>query len=156
MNKTAMALISVIVLLGLSLGLSGAANSKVSTSPAPDAPKKLCERIVDQTSHGKRKGLDLITENMAYSPTSALGKELQEAHTRQQVGMALDVQEKYGSYLGCELADERNLSGSLRKYVYMAKFERGVMRWTFICYRPHDTWKILGVIYKDVVNDLAQ
>jgi hypothetical protein len=144
------------ILVGLSLCLTGVANSKATAIPSPEAPKKLCEQIVDQASRGERKGFDLIVGNLACGPTSSLDKELVITHTREEVGKALNVLEKYGKYLGYELAEEHSLGASLRKCIYMAKFERGAMRWTFICYRPRDTWRIVGVTYRDVANDLVR
>ena len=49
---------------------------------------------------------------------------------------------------------QKELSGSVRLCVYMAKYEQIAIRWTFVFYRPHDKWKILSVRFKDLLGDL--
>jgi hypothetical protein len=153
MKKIGVVLVAIAALVGVSICLAGVAHSHADTNVAPDSLKQLCESIVSQSSRGEKKGFDLFLENMACRPTSPLDKELFNAAARRQMAEMLDFQEKCGAFLGCELAEEKDLTGTLRRCIYVAKYERNVMRWTFIFYRPHDDWKILSVRFKDLASD---
>jgi hypothetical protein len=153
MNKIGIALAGIALLVGVSICLTGAAHSDAGADAAPDKLRQLCENILNQSSRGEKKGFDLVAENMAYRATSILDKEIWNASAHRQIGEMLDFQGKYGAFLGCELAEEKNFTSTLRRYVYLAKYEQNVMCWTFTFYRPHDEWKILGVRYKDLQSD---
>jgi len=153
MHKIGIALAGAAFLVGLSICLAGAGRSDARANAAPDSLKQLCENIVNQASRGEKKGFDLLTENMAYRATSTLDKELWNANAQRQIAELFDFQGKCGAFLACELVEEKDLAASLRRYVFLAKYEQNVMRWTFLFYRPHDEWKILGARYKDLTND---
>jgi hypothetical protein len=153
MKKTGIVLAAAAVLIGVSICLIGVAHSDTNTNVASDSLKRLCESIVSQAGRGEKKGFDLFRENMAFRPTTALDKELYDSAARRQMAEMLDFQEKCGSFLGCELAEEKNLTSTLRRYVYLTKYERSVMRWTFVFYRPHEEWKILSLRFKDLASD---
>jgi hypothetical protein len=151
MNKIGIAIAGVVVLVGVSFCLSGVAHSDAGA--APDPLKQLCESIIDQAARGEKKGFDLFQENMANRPTTTFDKELWNASARRQLGEMGEFQEKFGPFLGCEQMEEKNLTSTLRRYVYLAKYERNVVRWTFVFYRPHDEWKILAGKFRDIDND---
>jgi hypothetical protein len=111
---------------------------------------------VSQVSRGKKKGYELLVVSMIWKPKSAFDKDILEVRTQGEVQQALALLAENGPFLGCELAEEEDIGNSLRKCVYIAKFERTATRWTFILYRPHDEWKIFNARYKNIQVDFAQ
>jgi hypothetical protein len=154
MNKIVIALASVVVLVGVSLCLSSVTHPDAVAKVPSDSLQQVCESIVNHASRGERQSLDLTNANSAWQPTSALDKELQVARWQNQTTQLVDFQRRFGPFLGCELAEQKDLSDSLRTCVYIAKYEQNTMRWTFILYRPHDKWRILGIRFKDLMGDL--
>ena len=153
MNKIAIALSGIVVLVGVSFCLSSGTHSDSVAKAPPDGIERVCETIVDHACRGEKDALDLINENTISRPTSTSQKELQEATWRNQKAGFADLQEKFGPYLGCELAEQKDISGSVRERVYVAKYQRNVMRWTFVLYRPRDKWKILSNRFKDLSGE---
>jgi len=83
---------------GGSLFLSwGRRPSGTAAKTPPDEPRQLCENIVNLSSQADRKGFELIMRNLPAGPASQLDKELEKAHLRQQVALALSVQERFGA-----------------------------------------------------------
>ena len=58
-----------------------------------------------------------------------------------------------GNYYGYELIAERNLGENLKLASFMAKYDRQPIRWTFILYRPNDTWQVQNLKYDDKLSN---
>ena len=50
----------------------------------------------------------------------------------------------FGEFLGLELVEETKVGNSLRKYAYVANYEKAPTRWEVVVYRPREEWKILA------------
>jgi hypothetical protein len=154
MNKIGIVLAGIVVLVGVSLCLSSVTHSRAAAKESPDSLHQRCESLITRSARGDKDVLIFVNQNFASPPTSAWQKELQEAASRNQAAQLVDFQKEYGSFLGCELSEQKDLSGSVRLCVYMARYEKNVIRWTFVCYRPHGEWKFLAVRFKPLTADL--
>ena len=108
--------------------------------------KQVCQDGLTQASRGDAKGLSLLWQHTTTSLTS--GDE-QNTQAHNQIEQLAAFQEQYGTFLGCELAEEKKVTNTLCRYVYLAKYERNVICWSFTLYRPQDEWKILYFNWTD-------
>jgi hypothetical protein len=156
MNKIGIALAAVVFLVGVSFCLSSVTHSEPAAKEkdSPDSLHQMCESLITRTVRGDIDVLAFLNHNSTWQPSSAWQKELQEATSRNQAAQLVDFQKEYGAFLGCELSEQKDLSGSVRLCTYMARYERNVIRWTSVCYRPHSEWKFLAVRFKPVMADL--
>ncbi|MFZ1933732.1 MAG: hypothetical protein WCB27_01760 [Thermoguttaceae bacterium] len=154
MNRVGAVLASVIVLAGIPLCLSSVTHSEPAAKESTDGLHQMCESFVTHATRGDKDLLALFNENAPWQPATGWRKELQEATSRNQMAQLADLQRQYGAFLGYELSEQKDLSGSVRICVYIARYERNAIRWTFVCYRPHDKWKILSARFKDLLGDL--
>ena len=153
MNKIAIALAGTALLVGLSICLTGAAHLDAGTNVAPDHLKQLCENIVTQVGSGDKKGFALVAAHRINPAKTAQDRERENFEAQALVRDAVEFQEKCGVFLGCEYVEEKNLSSSLCRYTYLAKYEENAALWTFVFYRPHDEWKILWMKWTALASD---
>lgn len=126
--------------------LAAQARAQNDAAPPPGDLKQVCQDGLTQASRGDAKGFALLWQHAIAPPATA--DEL-DAQARNQTQQLLAIQEQEGAFLGCELASEKQTGNTLRRYVYLAKYEKNVICWSFILYRPHDPWKILSYNYTD-------
>ena len=50
------------------------------------------------------------------------------------------VKPDYGSIVGYELVQEKNVKNIVLRYTYLLKFEKHALRWMFYFYRAEDEW----------------
>lgn len=139
MHKIAIILAATLTLVGASVCITGAASSDAGKIAASDDMKPLCEDFIRELSNGNKDAFDLIWKRMT-RPEEA-------KHAIDAQRQAADIRyagEKLGKYLGCELVQEKHSGNSLRKYIYAAKYEKDVLQWTVVLYRPQDEWKIVS------------
>jgi hypothetical protein len=144
MHKTGIILFAIAVFVGPSICLTGSASSDAGKSIVADDLKPVCENFIRQISHGDKDAFNLIWKNMVTPPEASAGRETEAQRQAEELRFA---EGRYGKYLGCELVQEKNSGNSLRKYVYLAKYEKNVLQWTVILYRPHGEWKILSFLW---------
>jgi hypothetical protein len=120
-------------------------------SPAPD-PKDVCQRLLAFVREGKVS--DAIAVSQAASFKCAhdegdwnLGAATVEHHLKAFRG-------KYGEPLGWELVHENRVNETLRRCVYLFKYETNVLCWEFVFYRPHDDWKLISWHYSESLDGL--
>jgi hypothetical protein len=154
MNKIGIALAGVVALVGVTMCLSIVTQLDAAAKEAPDTLHQMCASLITHSARGDKDVLIFVNQSFASPPTSAWQKELQEVASRNQAAQLVDFQKEYGAFLGCELSEQKDLSGSVRLCVYMARYEKNVIRWTFVCYRPHGEWKFLAARFKPLTADL--
>lgn len=71
---------------------------------------------------------------------------------KSQTRMAMGL---YGPPIGMEKIREEDLSPSLKRIVYLQKFEKYPVAWEFYFYKPKDTWVINTLNFKDQVAPLV-
>jgi hypothetical protein len=71
---------------------------------------------------------------------------------KSQTKMAMSL---YGTPLGIEKIREEDLSPSLKRLVYLQKFEKYPVAWEFYFYKPKDVWVINTLNFKDQIGPLV-
>lgn len=154
MSRIGVAAAAIVVLAGLSLCLNTITRSDAAAKTSPEPIEQLCETIVTHACRGEKDASDLILKSVLSRPTSAWEGEQFDARGHNQMTQLADAVKQVGAYLGCELIEQKTVGNSVRVCVFVAKFERNTQRWTFVLYRPHDEWKILGVKYMWIMSEL--
>jgi hypothetical protein len=69
-----------------------------------------------------------------------------------EAGLEADLQNQYvavlvqvGSAVGSEFVRQDKFGSTLMRLVYLAKYERGAMRWVFYFYKGSDGWMLSGI-----------
>jgi hypothetical protein len=117
------------------------------TSAPPDDLKQVCKDVINQISRGDPKGFDLLCQYLTVPPGPDQYDKLSQTYVKQ----ALAAKEHYGNFLGGILSQEKEVHHTLRKHVYIARYEKGVVCWRFLLYQSHDEWKILYAEFADSV-----
>lgn len=72
---------------------------------------------------------------------------------KSQTKMAMGL---YGTPIGLEKIWEEDLSPSLKRIVYLQKFEKYPVAWEFYFYKPKDVWVINTLNFKDQIAPLVE
>lgn len=64
------------------------------------------------------------------------------------------VKGRYGNILGYELVKEEKIKDTFVKYIYVMKYEKHIIRWKFIFYKPDDSWILNSFNFDDSINEL--
>jgi hypothetical protein len=97
---------------------------------------KTCERALELLSKGERSGFDFLIEQ---SPDK--NDERKSGWIDSQAGLVRGHVQSLGKLYGFELADAVEVGRSLRRYVYMCKYEHGRIYWRFTFYRRAGDWR---------------
>jgi hypothetical protein len=132
--------------------LSHGANPEPAAKPTPDAVKQdaikqVCEDIVNGMSRGDKKVQELGALLLKHWGTFRGKPEEEEELGRQRIREFAAYKERCGEYLGCELVEKRDVGSSLCRYVFVAKYELHVVRWSFVVYRARNEWKIIRMFW---------
>lgn len=71
---------------------------------------------------------------------------------KSQTKMAMGL---YGTPIGLEKVWEEDLSPSLKRIVYLQKFEKYPVAWEFYFYKPKDVWVINTLNFKDQIAPIV-
>lgn len=64
------------------------------------------------------------------------------------------ISQRFGKSIGYDLIAEEKLGDSLVQYAYLQKFERHVLVWRFIFYKPEKEWLLNTFYFNDQVQPL--
>lgn len=64
------------------------------------------------------------------------------------------IAQRFGKSIGYDFVEKEQLGESLMQYVYLQKFEKHVMVWRFIFYKPKDKWLLNTWYFDDQVQPL--
>jgi hypothetical protein len=109
----------------------------------------LCEESLKSIANGDIQGGFAVFRKHQLRQHADEEWDLVVRGTAQQVSMAIA---KLGKPLGYELVRESKVNNSLRKYIYLVKYERDVQRWVFVLYRPDNAWKLYRVDWDQNVD----
>ncbi len=70
---------------------------------------------------------------------------------KSQTKMAMGL---YGTPIGIEKLQEIDLSPSIKRLIYIQKFEAYPVAWEFYFYRAHDEWTLNSINFKDQVTSI--
>lgn len=77
---------------------------------------------------------------------NSLEKQLEE--------QAPTVRKNYGDAIGYLFISKENLKDTVLKLVYLMKYEKHIIRWSFIFYKPIDSWVLDYFNYDDSIEAL--
>ncbi|HVO38067.1 MAG TPA: hypothetical protein VMV03_03465 [Spirochaetia bacterium] len=69
-------------------------------------------------------------------------------------GQAATITKNYGDPLGFMFISGENLRDTVIRLVYIVKYQKHMIRWSFIFYKPVDSWILDYVNYDDSVEAL--
>jgi hypothetical protein len=141
------------LILGSALLLTGANGSAPQTPPALRTEgdiQDLCENALSHIVDGD------VAQGIAILRPYALSisKSDMDSLENQLLGQADTIKESYGDPIGYVLISRVNLKDTVLKTVYVVKYERHLIRWTFIFYKPYDSWILDFFNYDDSIEDL--
>ena len=84
----------------------------------------------------------------------SISKEDVDSLENQLVSQAATIKDSYGDPIGFVLISKDNLKDTILKAVYVVKYERHLIRWTFIFYKPYDSWILDYFNYDDSIEAL--
>lgn len=128
-----------------------AAAFNLNPSGATDDAKNLCDEVLNflgQKEYAKcfssirEQSLNPMSDDEFNDWSNAQSRSLEAFNT------------KYGSLIGNELVEEKKFNETLRKYIYITKYDKTILCWSFIFYRPHDKWKVLTFNFNNRENTL--
>jgi hypothetical protein len=137
--------------VGVALLLFANALHAADSAPASaDDLKKTCEETVKKISRGESQGFyALLQETFRPLPDEKL-EEVFRAHSRYLRSFG----EEWGGFLDLEPVEETKVGNSLRRCVYVAKYEKSVIRWEFVLYRPREEWRLLSWNWSENLDSL--
>jgi hypothetical protein len=140
-------------LLGVLLLLLAASLSD-SQAPAPLHTEKdvqnLCENALSHIVNG-----DVEEAIAALRPYATnISKDDVDSLENHLLGQESTIRDNYGVPIGYVLISRENLMDTILKAVYVVKYERHLIRWSFIFYKPYDSWILDYFNYDDSIEDL--
>lgn len=115
--------------------------SLISVCAYANSPSTMTESFLSMVAINPAKATDELMRG------SALEAQPQAiAAMKVQLASAISI---YGNPLGFEKVSEQEISPSLRRLVYIQKYESLPMGWEFYFYRARDRWFVIQFIYKD-------
>jgi hypothetical protein len=114
-----------------------------------DDTKKLCEAFVQSVIAGKTD--DAFKSIKPYMPVPENEFGMLHLQTVKQLGM---VEPRFGAAVGYEFVKEEAMHDSVVMYTYIQKFERHIIRWMFIFYKPKDKWLLNAFTWDDKIHEL--
>jgi hypothetical protein len=110
----------------------------------------LCENALSHIVDG-----DIAKGIAALRPYAlSISKSDMDSLENQLLGQADTIRESYGDPIGYVLISKANLKDTVLRVVYVVKYERHLIRWTFIFYKPYDSWILDFFNYDDSIEDL--
>ena len=129
--------------------LSGMAVAQVDTLNTPEDVRLVSEQIVKHfVAEEFSEGMDLVKKNWIFTGTNL--DDTQSTIESQWV----TISQQFGAPLGYELIYENMLGTSLVRLVYLHKFEKHFIYWSFTFYKPDDVWVMDAFNFKDDVDKL--
>ncbi|HSZ31825.1 MAG TPA: hypothetical protein VK772_00865 [Puia sp.] len=64
-----------------------------------------------------------------------------------------DLPRVVGEYLGYELLTEKTAGANIKIVIYIVRFEREPMRFTFLFYKPKDKWQVNNFSYDENIDE---
>lgn len=112
-------------------------------------PAERVEEFLRQVGTAKAdEAFDRIFEGSGFAELKPQEFTTLKSQTRMAMGL-------YGTVLGVEKVREEDLSPSLKRLVYLQKFEQYPVAWEFYFYKPKDTWQVNSLNFKDQISGLV-
>jgi nucleoside recognition membrane protein YjiH len=135
-----------VVMLFLMTTAAGAA-----TLESKDAAKKLTDQVMAKVASGDIEGGLILMKPYTIIPESEFNVMLEQ--TKLQLPI---MQGRFGKILGAEFIKEMTVGKSLLKIVQIQKFEKHIMRWSFIFYSPDGKWVLNSFNFDDNIRSMFE
>lgn len=116
-----------------------------------------CERALRLLGKGDRAGFDVLFE--LWPDRSDSGKSTIQECAEAQAPVIRQHVKSLGEFHGFELVRAEEVGSFLRRYTYVCRYERGLMRWSFNFYRRTDEWFLRDYHFdgdeERLISDLA-
>ncbi len=125
---------------------------------AQDAPllrsesdvQDLCDRALSNIVNGDiSQGIGVLRPY-----ATSISKEDVDALEAQITGQTPTIQKNYGQPLGYLLISKDNLRDTVMRMTYIVKYQKHLIRWNFIFYKPVDSWVLDYFNYDDSIDAL--
>ncbi len=100
-----------------------------------DATQALAKEVMESVSKDKLKEGLLKLRPYTVAPVAEF--DVQMGQMDLQVSA---IAQRFGKSLGYDFVEEEQLGESLVQYVYLQKFEKHILVWRFIFYKPNQEW----------------
>ena len=128
----------------LSLALLGASTLAFSQTPSESAEQFLREVATKDSD----AAFDRLFEGSGFAELKPQALVTLKSQTKMAMGL-------YGTPIGLERVLEEDLSPSIKRLVYIQKFEQYPVAWEFYFYKAKDTWVINTLAFKDQIAPLV-
>jgi hypothetical protein len=109
--------------------------------------RALAQSVMVEVAAGRViKGLELLR------PYNIFPKEEFDGMLANTEAQLPAMRQRFGPSIGWDFVTVEKVGETLRQFVYLQKFERHVMVWRFIFYRPRDQWMLNTFYYDDRVQ----
>jgi hypothetical protein len=129
------------VLVGIALW--GACSLSLAQSPS--------DRIEHFFTQVTTPASDQALEDLFAGSGLSVSKPQEIAKVKSQTKMAMGL---YGTPIGLEKVREEDLSPSLKRLVYLQKFEKFPVAWEFYFYKASDKWVLNTLTFNDLITPL--
>ena len=118
--------------LGLTLWIVPAVSASV---PTKGEAQQLCEAFLKEVIAGDvESAFAVVTPHMPLPESELSSLELQ---TIKQLGL---IGPRFGKVISYKFVKEENVGDFIVRYTFVEQFDRHVLRWTFLFYRPQNGW----------------
>ncbi len=123
------------------------APARAASLATEEDARALAQRVMGEVAAGRViAGLELLRPYNVYS------KEEFDAMLTKTKEQLPAMQQRFGPSIGWDFVIVEKVGDSLRQFVYLQKFERLLMVWRFIFYKPRDQWMLNTFYYDDRVQ----
>lgn len=109
--------------------------------------KQLVEKVMNKfVSENYKGGFDLLSPHWKM-PSNEIDTLLMQTITQRSA-----VKPRYGASLGHEFVSKSQVGSSFIRFVYIEKLQNTALRYTFVFYRPKDSWEFQAMLWDDKIN----
>jgi len=113
--------------------------------------RRLTEAVMQSVSSNLWKEGLLQLRPYTLNPVAEFDSELGQVELQVPV-----IAQRFGQAIGYDFVERHELGDSLMRYDYVQKFEKHVMSWHFIFYKPKDRWLLNSWSFSDDIEQLFQ
>lgn len=113
-----------------------------------DDARDLADQVMHEITHeGPLEGIELLRDYIVF-PMAEFDQ------LKSQIDMQLPlIERRFGEPISYEFVWQDEVGSSLKRIVYIQKLERHALVWTFIFYRPRDTWMLNTFYFNDMLQE---
>ncbi len=116
---------------------------------SPRAASLLTNKVLERVVAGDFQGGLRLLEPHVVVPKAEFDLLLQRT-----TASLPEIHQRFGASLAGERIDDTRIGESVYRVRHLHKFERHVLLWTFIFYRPRDTWVLDTFWFDDKIHNL--